>query len=636
MDTTDSHRNRSSDSEASSLTIIAYRGPGSRRVSATSSRKRRRSDGPLKIRNACIACREKKTRCSGHTPCIRCEKHNQPCEYMPTASPSCDSVTSSIAMRAPIRAPSSSSSSRELREPRELQELQGPPTVPLNRSPGQNGMLGPLPESSSSAAYINNDEDDDDNHRNRSPEEPLQQDQDGHFHGGSSEFAFQQFAKQRLAGLPSVSSILFTDHPLVGSGDFVAVLPPIEVARNLARVFFDFGLAATRFVHGPTLLESLERMYSNSFDSPKAAELTDTALVYMVLAMGSHYSHSGDMFSGYSASVRFFDMAMHQLNKDTDKVTLSSTQARLLSILYMVNHSRMHEAWSSFGLVVRHALALGLHRHTVLPRSNSQKQTGAHSGSSQHNRIAHEFRKRLFWSIYVHDRILSSLFGRPCALHDDDIDQAECTLANDDTITATSCELTRPGTFCAVMALVHYARLARILGQILRELYGATARTRSIQSLHHAALRLERELLKWQDGLPAYLDYVTLPPSAMSTLTQRQMCTLKLVFCLASLLLYRPFILYTIDAGIAGSTSASGANQSNSSNELGRWIRHCHDKAIEAAQTVVAECKDLALRGWFSRAFWLVNYLQFAAVGTLYMYSWALTATWLANDTWQF
>ncbi|KAM0434073.1 hypothetical protein ACHAPT_004018 [Fusarium lateritium] len=35
---------------------------------------------------------------------------------------------------------------------------------------------------------------------------------------------------------------------------------------------------------------------------------------------------------------------------------------------------------------------------------------------------------------------------------------------------------------------------------------------------------------------------------------------------------------------------------------------------------VVSECKYLYQRGLFTRAFWMANYVQFAAVGTLYMY----------------
>lgn len=38
------------------------------------------------------------------------------------------------------------------------------------------------------------------------------------------------------------------------------------------------------------------------------------------------------------------------------------------------------------------------------------------------------------WSIYIYDRLLGSIFDRPVALHDDDIDQAECGFTDDDDV----------------------------------------------------------------------------------------------------------------------------------------------------------------------------------------------------------
>ncbi|KAL1837374.1 hypothetical protein VTK73DRAFT_4710 [Phialemonium thermophilum] len=100
-------------------------------------------------------------------------------------------------------------------------------------------------------------------------------------------------------------------------------------------------------------------------------------------------------------------------------------------------------------------------------------------------------------------------------------------------------------------------------------------------------------------------------------MAQRQMCTLKLMFAHASLLLYRPFILHAIDS----SSSSSSASSLSSPSKRDRWVKECHDRAITAANTVVSECRYLAQRGLFSRVFWLVNYTQFAAIGTLFMYS---------------
>ncbi|KAJ4288899.1 hypothetical protein N0V90_011240 [Kalmusia sp. IMI 367209] len=441
------------------------------------------------------------------------------------------------------------------------------------------------------------------------PEQQLQEDQYGHIHGGASEFAFLHYTKQKLASLSTVP-ILFSDYPLAGSDTLPPILPSKVIADDIVRNYFDFGLTTSRFVHERSLLDQYERLYSDTQTEKISAD--NAALVYMVMALGSHYSKHNNTFCGYASrsaksmadavsvqmlilySVRFYDMANQQLQNKSSEITFASLQTRLRATHYLLNHSRMHEAWSSFGIVVRHAHALGLHRRSAVQNNNH---------------VAYEYRKRLFWTIYINDRILSSVFGRPCALHDDDIDQAECTLANDEDISASACRPTGGSDFCATAAMVHYARVARILGKVLRKFYSPTARSMSMANLHAEAAEFEQRLAVWQDNLPSYLDFSSLPPSAMTVVIQRQMCTLKLAFAHTSLLLYRPFIVYSI-----------GANAEKTSG-LEDWIRRCHDKAIEAAKTVVSKCRYLCRHGLFSRVFWLVNYVQFAAIGTLYTYS---------------
>ncbi|KAF3810495.1 Thiamine repressible regulatory protein thi1 [Colletotrichum gloeosporioides] len=518
-----------------------------------------------------MTCRDpprKKTRCSGHLPCIRCQQHDQPCQYMPTtASPCPPERRPRTTLSAPSPIATATTISFEQQHSHGAQPDSLHDFSPTQPSPPANGTSSETPDG------------------------PLQEDQYGHFHGGASDFAFLHMAKQKLARLPSMS-IHFSDYPLAESGNLPPILPPKPIADKLIRTFFDFGLTTSRFVHEPTLMESFEKLYSDG--EGDSLNNDSLALIYMVLTLGSHYSRVNNMYCGYSSSVRFYHMADRQLQRESSKITFASLQARLLATHYLLNHSRMHEAWSSFGIVVRHAQALGLHRRSVGPLSNH---------------ITHEYRKRLFWAIYVNDRIISSIFGRPCAIHDDDVDQDECALANDDDITAAGCRVAPNGDFCSAAALIHYARLSRILGKILRRFYSPAARNNSITQLHQFAAEFEKSLLDWQDNLPAYLNYVALPPSALSTMTQRQTCTLKLMFAHASLLLYRPFILYSMDP-------ATGAV-----SRLEQWVKRCHDKSIEAARVVVNECRYLCQRGLFSRAFWLVNYMQFAALGTLYMYS---------------
>ncbi|KAE8358710.1 hypothetical protein BDV27DRAFT_169234 [Aspergillus caelatus] len=514
--------------EASFLRIVPYSPTHAKR----NTRRRKRtslsqnpdtSDSVAKIRNACTTCREKKTRCSGHMPCLRCRQNSQPCQYMPLAR-----------RHDPQGQPGESTSGA------------------ISKRPLSTGVDHESPQDTQ-----------------MTPEEPPQEDQYGHFHGSASGFAFLQLVKARLASLPSMS-LNFPDYPLLDSTNFPATLPPKSIADTLIHNYFDFGLTTSRFVHKSSLLASHGSLYSNNPDSLPSQD--DRALLYMVMAIGSHYAQANTVFSGFSASVQYFTMAQRELERGSSKITLSSLQARLLITHYLLNHSRMHDAWSSFGIVVRHAQALRLHREAT---------------ASPTNFIEHEYRK--------------NIFGRPSALHDDDIDQEECGFTDDDDVTIPENHLKSKGAFCSGAALVYYARLVRILGVVLREFYGPVRKRHDLQSLQAMAVKMQQLLQNWVLNLPPFLDFISLPPSTMSTLTQRQLCTLKLVYSHTRLLLYRPFILYSI--------------QQNADTQ------DTPDLTIEAAYSIVDECRSLQNRGLFSRRFWLVNYTQFAAIGTLYMYS---------------
>jgi hypothetical protein len=217
----------------------------------------------------------------------------------------------------------------------------------------------------------------------------------------------------------------------------------------------------------------------------------------------------------------------------------------------------------------------------------------------------------LFWSIYIYDRILSSIFGRPVALHDDDIDQEECAFTDNDDNRISEEQFKASGEFCSGAALIYYVRLTQILGRVLRELYGPIRKRHDLQSLQATAIEIQQLLQDWLLSLPVYLNFISLPSLAMSTITQRQMCTLKLVFAHTNLLLYRPFLLYSIGPHADAQVTP----------KFVQWFSHCSYKSTEAACLITNECRSLFQRRLFSRRFWLVNYAQFAAIGTLYMYS---------------
>ncbi|RSM15346.1 hypothetical protein CEP52_000777 [Fusarium oligoseptatum] len=152
--------------EISSLTVVPYHGPSE----SARARKRRLTQGSggsksgtvSKIRNACNSCREKKTRY---------------CQYMPTAS------TPQLQDTRPVASTETNISPSRTFSPTETYVSPPQPALdaPLNPSPNSDDIQGDTPTA------------------------PLQEDQYGHLHGGSSEFAFLHFARQKLSSLPSMS-----------------------------------------------------------------------------------------------------------------------------------------------------------------------------------------------------------------------------------------------------------------------------------------------------------------------------------------------------------------------------------------------------------------------------------------------
>lgn len=130
------------------------------------------------------------------------------------------------------------------------------------------------------------------------PEDPPRQDQYGHFHGSSSGFAFLQLAKERLNNLPSIS-LDFPDYPLSSRLSLPVALPPRSIADGIVHNYFDFGLTTFRFVNRNHFTYLYEILYN---ENPEIVPSQDElSLIYMVLAIGSHYAQVNTTFTGFSA-----------------------------------------------------------------------------------------------------------------------------------------------------------------------------------------------------------------------------------------------------------------------------------------------------------------------------------------------
>lgn len=167
-----------------------------------------------------------------------------------------------------------------------------------------------------------------------------------------------------------------------------------------------------RFLHLDTVLE-----WQRCFFLDPQRYLQDNsskgknAVLFMVLAIAKASEDNNDMNSGkLDGSFQYYQAAERQLQGETGRIRLASVQARLCQCFYLLSQSCVNRAWNLFGTVTRLIHALGLHRKQV-----ADAQVG--------DMVERECRKRTFWCAYVLDRYLGSMMGRPCALHDIDIDQ---------------------------------------------------------------------------------------------------------------------------------------------------------------------------------------------------------------------
>lgn len=113
--------------------------------------------------------------------------------------------------------------------------------------------------------------------------------------------------------------------------------------------------------------------------------------------------------SDYGDSFRYFQAAEELLVQEKGEIRLESIVARLLQCFYLLERSRMNQAWNVFGTVVSYIYAFGLHRSL--------------DSNSLPDLIQRECCRRSFWVAYNLDKHLALCLGRPQYFYDETVDQ---------------------------------------------------------------------------------------------------------------------------------------------------------------------------------------------------------------------
>lgn len=225
--------------------------------------------------------------------------------------------------------------------------------------------------------------------------------------GRSLELAASGYAPAESLASPMLMSYAGFRNPPIESDDTAVVsspdLPVDAAARRFVDAYFRNVNRAYPFVNRNKVLSDLERFGTLT----ERSHDPDSTLLYLIMAIGCTTLARAGQVPEDTASK--FDIAYSGIIQEClfDK-SIESMQVLVLLVLYSLFDPAGASVWSVIGTVSRQAVLFGLTRRTA--------KSGIHLGTDA------EFQHRLFWSVYVLDRMISSSIGLPPTLTDENMD----------------------------------------------------------------------------------------------------------------------------------------------------------------------------------------------------------------------
>ncbi|RVX73437.1 hypothetical protein B0A52_03079 [Exophiala mesophila] len=288
-------------------------------------------------------------------------------------------------------------------------------------------------------------------------------------------------------------------------------LPPYDFARRLYLTQNKYIGSIFWFAPRHTFEPRLRAVYSNrpNLDDPEAR--LNFCVVLLVLTFGHMFSVNQWSGSEGPPGFNFFKDALWLLPEIHQEGSMLFVQVLSLTAWFMQNLNRKDAAFLYVGLAIRMAISLGLHQEVT---------------DLSMDLVERESRRRIWWSVYSLDRIISVKSGNPISIHDEDIDVAWPVVM---------AELDSSPSIPTV--LKHYTQLSRILGRIGEGIY--RKKNRSGTGLLSSVQSIMDDLSNWLKDLPPELSIDTSTPDKF-----RECVCIFLHYYYCIDMTARPFLLY--------------------------------------------------------------------------------------------
>jgi hypothetical protein len=509
-------------------------------------------DGPTKHSKrrskSCKRCLRRKQRCHGFPICSNCEEAGHPCEQSEFArqlhrhdgnyaafkriqnleARLNDTLTELSRVRqdrdtlaqltvteesALVGDPSNSTSNQ--RQPREYDVADGNPTdntighqpAPLNRpehireslspSPDEIPVDPPLPTQQIDHGYTV-----DQTAQGQSPESDLEQ--------------IVQATVWTKALPPSDIERLYTSNNHADPQNRIVELPGDEIGHRILQTYFDKIHPRYPFLDRTEVYRLHARRYQ--IDLSSHADRFGVFKLNMVYAIGVTLLQLTASYSKTSPESHFM-AALQHVSAARQSHTLRNIEAMTLLVIYKLRSPFNSGIWYMIGLAMRTCIDMGLHREASYKIGDP---------------FQNEMKRRLFWSVYLLERVIALSLRRPFSIAESDID----TQAPSDTIDVlnqnttevmvpnhTSTESSNPSPSSKLAMWSRFIQIKRFESRVHSEVY---CLNQSPQSLFSRVGPLLASLDTWGQSLPV--------------LTEAENSYMQLQWNKAVVLLLRPFL----------------------------------------------------------------------------------------------
>jgi hypothetical protein len=313
----------------------------------------------------------------------------------------------------------------------------------------------------------------------------------------------------------------------------ITALPSTDEMDTLLNKYFDTAGVVFPFIHEETMRNTYAECKRNGF---KKARRTWLGTLNMIFATASSID-SDRVPSAKERSWKsnvFYQRAIGLCGELSKRViSLEIVHYLLLVVIHCQGTQRSVQAWNNHGLVIRSAMALGLHSTPI---------------KSTIDPVQEEYRQRTWVVIYCLDKVLSAAFGRPAGVPDDQVVMRGSPWERTSTSpNPPQHDVDLPGEFLAVSY-----RLYQVMSRSLATQYAANVEESGPDQDDMASLKASGELRKrlkiWDASLPSTLQLSGSVSAILSENTQvnRLRVILTLRYHNLFILIHKPLLRTTI------------------------------------------------------------------------------------------